>query len=40
MINKKFHHVAIVVKDLEDKVPFFCDVYNAETLGDIFHDNQ
>lgn len=40
MIDKKFHHIAIVVKDLEDKVPFFCDVYNAKTLGDIYYDKN
>ena len=40
MIDKKFHHIAIAVKDLEDKVPFFCDVYNAKTLGDIYYDKN
>ena len=40
MTDKKFHHIAIAVKDLEDKVPFFCDVYNAKTLGDIYYDKN
>ncbi|MDB9979084.1 VOC family protein [Candidatus Pelagibacter sp.] len=37
---KKFHHLAIVVKDLEDKIPFFCNVYNADLLGGIFFDKN
>ena len=37
---KKFHHLAIVVRDLEDKIPFFCNVYNADLLGGIFFDNN
>ena len=39
-MTKKFHHIAIVVKDLEDKIPFFCDVYNADLLGPIYFDKN
>ena len=39
-MTNKFHHIAIVVKDLEGKIPFFCNVYNADLLGPIFFDKN
>ena len=37
---KKFHHIAIVVNDLENKIPFYYNAYNATLLGSIFLDSN
>ena len=41
MINSKFHHIAIIVNSIENKLSWYCEVYNAVPIGTkIFIDND
>jgi methylmalonyl-CoA/ethylmalonyl-CoA epimerase len=36
----KFHHIAIVLDRIEEKIAWYCKMYAAERLGDIFIDKN
>ena len=36
---QNFHHIAIVVTNLQKKIDWYCKIYNAKKKGDIFIDN-
>jgi len=39
-LKPKFHHIAIVLDNVEEKTAWYCKIYAAERLGTIFIDRN
>ena len=39
-MNIRFHHIGLVIKNLELKIDWYCQTYNAKPKGSIFVDEQ
>ena len=39
-MNIRFHHIALVIKNLESKIDWYCQIYAAKPMGSIFVDEQ
>ena len=40
MLKPKFHHMAIVLDNVEEKTAWYCKIYAAERLGPVFIDKN
>jgi len=39
-MNIRFHHIALVKKDLESKIDWYCQTYTVKPMGSLFIDVQ